>query len=84
MIHRTLIPSVCDYWRGWQAIAGGEGELSRGGLVRGAVAQRRFAVGVIARANPRGVLLGYFFGLPRSDVPRLDEATLTCGLVMRS
>jgi Immunity protein 26 len=32
-----------------------------------------FAVGVIARANPRGVSLGYFFGPPRSDVPRLDE-----------
>lgn len=32
-----------------------------------------FGVGVIARANPRGVLLGYFFGPRRRTVPSLDE-----------
>jgi hypothetical protein len=33
-----------------------------------------FAVGLIARANPGGVLLGYFFGPLRSEVPALAEA----------
>jgi Immunity protein 26 len=32
-----------------------------------------FAVGIVARANPRGVLLGYFFGPKRKAVPSLDE-----------
>jgi hypothetical protein len=34
-----------------------------------------FAVGVIARAMPHkeGILLGYFFGPRRDDVPTLDE-----------
>jgi Immunity protein 26 len=32
-----------------------------------------FAVGLIARANPGGVLLGYFFGPLRSEVPRLED-----------
>jgi Immunity protein 26 len=32
-----------------------------------------FAVGLIARANPSGVLLGYFFGPKRPAVPELDE-----------
>lgn len=30
--------------------------------------QGGYAVGLVARVNPRGVLLGYFFG-PRHDVP---------------
>jgi hypothetical protein len=32
-----------------------------------------FAVGLIARAHPGGVLLGYFFGPKRAEIPRLDE-----------
>lgn len=32
-----------------------------------------FAVGLVARANPGGVLLGYFFGPKRSDVPLLSQ-----------
>lgn len=32
-----------------------------------------FAVGLIARANPRGVLLGYFFGPPHAEVPELED-----------
>ncbi len=32
-----------------------------------------FAVGLIGRANPRGVLLGYFFGPMRSKVPKLED-----------
>ncbi len=32
-----------------------------------------YAVGVIARANPKAALLGYFFGPLRSEVPALDE-----------
>jgi hypothetical protein len=32
-----------------------------------------FAVGLVARANPGGVLLGYFFGPLRSEVPALDD-----------
>lgn len=32
-----------------------------------------FAVGLVARANPGGVLLGYFFGRLRSEVPALDD-----------
>lgn len=37
--------------------------------------QGDFAVGVIARAMPsnEGILLGYFFGPRRHDLPRLDE-----------
>ena len=31
-----------------------------------------FAVGLIARANPSGVLLGYFFGPQRSEVPAVE------------
>jgi hypothetical protein len=33
-----------------------------------------FAVGVIARANPRGALLGYFFGPHHREIPDLEEA----------
>lgn len=32
-----------------------------------------FAVGLIARANPRGALLGYFFGPPHAEVPKLED-----------
>jgi hypothetical protein len=32
-----------------------------------------FGVGVLARANPGGVLLGYFFTPRRSEVPTLDD-----------
>lgn len=32
-----------------------------------------FAVGVIARANPKAALLGYFFGPRRPEVPTLDN-----------
>jgi hypothetical protein len=32
-----------------------------------------FGVGLIGRANPGGVLLGYFFGPPRSEVPKLED-----------
>lgn len=32
-----------------------------------------FAVGVIARANPRAALLGYFFGPRRGEPPKLDD-----------
>jgi hypothetical protein len=39
-----------------------------------------FAVGLIARANPGGVLLGYFFGPRRSEAPaREDLAALRPG-----
>lgn len=39
-----------------------------------------YAVGVIARANPQGVLLGYFFGPARPVVPTLDDvASLKAG-----
>ena len=32
-----------------------------------------FGIGLIARANPGGVLLGYFFGPMRPDVPKLED-----------
>jgi Immunity protein 26 len=32
-----------------------------------------FAIGVIARANPGGVLLGYFFGPKRAALPKIEE-----------
>ncbi|MHB1447160.1 MAG: Imm26 family immunity protein [Acidimicrobiales bacterium] len=32
-----------------------------------------FGVGVVARCNPKGVLLGYFFGPKRAAPPTLDE-----------
>jgi Immunity protein 26 len=32
-----------------------------------------FAVGLIARANPKAALLGYFFGPRRVEVPTLDD-----------
>lgn len=32
-----------------------------------------YAVGVVARANPKGVLLGYFFGPRRSETPELED-----------
>lgn len=32
-----------------------------------------FAVGVVARSSPKGVLLGYFFGPKRSGVPTTAE-----------
>ncbi|MBO0822458.1 MAG: hypothetical protein J2P27_01210 [Actinobacteria bacterium] len=32
-----------------------------------------FGVGLVARANPGGVLLGYFFGPLRFEVPRLED-----------
>lgn len=31
-----------------------------------------FGIGVVARTNPDGVLLGYFFGPRRDDVPSVD------------
>jgi len=34
-----------------------------------------FAVSLIARANPRGVLLGYFFGPPHAQIPKLQEVS---------
>jgi len=34
-----------------------------------------FAVGVVARANPNGVLLGYFFGPRRVEPPTLDQVS---------
>jgi Immunity protein 26 len=33
-----------------------------------------FALGIIARANPKGVLLGYFFGPRRQQLPSLADA----------
>lgn len=32
-----------------------------------------FAVGIVARANPGGVLLGYFFGPRSAEVPTIDD-----------
>jgi hypothetical protein len=32
-----------------------------------------FGVGVVARANPKGALLGYFFGPRRTSVPSIDD-----------
>jgi hypothetical protein len=32
-----------------------------------------YAVGLVARLNPKGVLLGYFFGPRRSEVPSLSK-----------
>lgn len=32
-----------------------------------------FGVGLIARANPKGVLLGYFFGPREGEIPSLDQ-----------
>jgi hypothetical protein len=32
-----------------------------------------FAIGVVARANPKGVLLGYFFGPRRPETPELED-----------
>lgn len=32
-----------------------------------------YAVGVVARANPKAALLGYFFGPRRVDVPSLED-----------
>jgi hypothetical protein len=34
-----------------------------------------FAVGLIARANPGGVLLGYFFGPLHAQLPKLQDVT---------
>lgn len=34
-----------------------------------------FALGIIARANPKGALLGYFFGPRRQDQPGLADST---------
>jgi hypothetical protein len=34
-----------------------------------------FAVGVVARANPKGALLGYFFGPRREQRPTLADVT---------
>lgn len=34
-----------------------------------------YAVGLIARANPKGALLGYFFGPRRSRIPRLHDVS---------
>ncbi len=34
-----------------------------------------FAVGVVARANPKGVLLGYFFGPRRDFPPALEDCS---------
>ena len=32
-----------------------------------------YAVGIVARSNPRAALLGYFFGPRRDEIPSLDE-----------
>ena len=32
-----------------------------------------FGVGIVARSNPKGVFLGYFFGPKRSDIPSIEE-----------
>jgi hypothetical protein len=32
-----------------------------------------YAVGVVARANPKAALLGYFFGPRRDDVPTIED-----------
>jgi hypothetical protein len=32
-----------------------------------------YAVGLVARANPKGVLLGYFFGSKRATIPSMRE-----------
>jgi hypothetical protein len=32
-----------------------------------------FAVGIVARANPRSALLGYFFGPRRNEVPTMED-----------
>ena len=34
-----------------------------------------FAAGVVARANPKAVLLGYFFGPRRAAVPSVEEVS---------
>ncbi len=34
-----------------------------------------FGAGVVARANPKGVLLGYFFGPKRAEAPGLSEVS---------
>ena len=33
-----------------------------------------FAVGIVARANPNGILLGYFFGPRHDDIPSVHDA----------
>jgi Immunity protein 26 len=33
-----------------------------------------FAIGVVARSNPKAALLGYFFGPRRHEAPQLEEA----------
>jgi len=33
-----------------------------------------FAIGVVARSNPKAALLGYFFGPRRYEAPQLEEA----------
>lgn len=34
-----------------------------------------FALGIVARANPKGILLGYFFGPRRPEQPTLADAS---------
>jgi hypothetical protein len=42
--------------------------------------QGGYALGIIARTNPLGVLLGYFFGPRRAELPTLDDvAALRAG-----
>jgi hypothetical protein len=36
---------------------------------------RGYATGLIARANPKGALLGYFFGPRRAQIPRLHDVS---------
>lgn len=33
-----------------------------------------FAIGIVVRANPEGVLLGYFFGPRRAELPSIADA----------
>lgn len=39
------------------------------------LAPKAYAVGVIARANPKGILLGYFFGQKHLGLPTLEDVT---------
>lgn len=51
----------------------GRGEYQEGDCFAVPLRSDGFAVGVVARSNPAGVLLGYFFGPKRSAVPTIAE-----------
>jgi hypothetical protein len=53
----------------------GHGQLLRRRLVRRPFTSGGFAVGIVARANPRAALLGYFFGPRQRAIPSLDDVT---------